>query len=167
MENTSTFFQFGWSIKDQYENDIDLDASAFLLNKHGKINTINDFVFYNNKHHLSRAVIHSGKLYNEDDIVREYITVDTELLPKDIEMIALTISFYDSEIKKLNLSDVVNEIVVLSPEIEDCVVEESEIPTTSAMILGYYLRNKTKWEFHPTKEGFAGGLEALLRHFKD
>lgn len=167
MENTSTFFQFGWSIKDQYENDIDLDASAFLLDKRGKIKTINDFVFYNNKYHLTRAVIHSGKLYNENEVIREYITVDTELLPKDVEMIALTISFYDSEIKKLNLSDVVNEIVVLSPEMKDCIVEEREIPTTSAMILGYYMRNKTKWEFCPTKEGFAGGLEALLKHFKD
>ena len=167
MENTSTVFRFGWSIKDQYKKDIDLDASAFLLNKHGKINTINDFVFYNNKHHLSGAVIHSGKNYESDDSFVETITIDTELLPKDVEMIALTISFYDSEIKNLKLFEVTNDITIHNGEMEDVYVSAAEMPEQSAMICGYYMRNKTEWEFHPTKEGFAGGLEALLKHFKN
>lgn len=48
----------GWDTNKYDGDDFDLDASAFLLDKNGKVTTDKDFVFFNNLVHPSGAVKH-------------------------------------------------------------------------------------------------------------
>ncbi|MBR6886927.1 MAG: TerD family protein, partial [Selenomonadaceae bacterium] len=47
----------GWDVN-KYDGgkDFDLDASVFLLNASGKVNSDDDFVFYGNLKHVSGSV---------------------------------------------------------------------------------------------------------------
>ena len=67
----------GWDTNKYDGDDFDLDASAFLLDKNGKVTTDKDFVFFNNLVHPSGAVKHMGdNLTGSGDGDDEQIIVD-------------------------------------------------------------------------------------------
>ena len=79
----------GWDVN-KYDGggDFDLDASAFLLNKDGKVTGDSDFVFYGNLKHASGAVVHQGdNLTGEGEGDDEQIKVDLSLVPDTINKI--------------------------------------------------------------------------------
>ena len=51
----------GWDTK-KYDGgfDFDLDAAAFLLGENGKVQSDDDFIFYNNLVSRNDAVVHTG-----------------------------------------------------------------------------------------------------------
>ena len=58
---TKVVFGLGWDTN-RYDGNanFDLDVSAFLADSTGKVTSEADFVFYNQPHHSSGAIIYSG-----------------------------------------------------------------------------------------------------------
>ena len=84
----------GWDVN-KYDggHDFDLDAAAFLLNSSGKVNSDDDFVFYNNLKHKSGSVEHMGdNLTGEGEGDDEEIKIDLSLVPANVEKIDFTVT---------------------------------------------------------------------------
>jgi tellurium resistance protein TerD len=161
----------GWDVN-KYDGggDFDLDASAFLLNKDGKVTGDSDFVFYGNLKHASGAVVHQGdNLTGEGEGDDEQIKVDLSLVPDTINKIDFTVTIYEAEKRKQNFGQVSNAFIRVVDEdkneelIRFDLGEDFSIET--AVVVGELYRNNGEWKFNAIGNGFEGGLAALGRNY--
>ncbi len=160
----------GWDINQYDGPDFDLDAAAFLLESSGKVAADNDFVFYNNLAHASKAVIHQGdNLTGEGDGDDEQIIVDLTCVPAQIEKIAFTVTIHEAEERKQNFGMVSNAYIRIVDEnsgqelIRYDLGEEFSVET--ALVVGELYRNNQEWKFNAIGSGFKGGLTSLCNNF--
>ena len=161
----------GWDVN-KYDGggDFDLDASAFLLKKDGKVTGDSDFVFYGNLKHASGAVVHQGdNLTGEGEGDDEQIKVDLSLVPDTINKIDFTVTIYEAEKRKQNFGQVSNAFIRVVDEdkneelIRFDLGEDFSIET--AVVVGELYRNNGEWKFNAIGNGFEGGLAALGRNY--
>ena len=161
----------GWDVN-KYDGggDFDLDASAFLLKKDGKVTGDSDFVFYGNLKHASGAVVHQGdNLTGEGEGDDEQIKVDLSLVPDTIDKIDFTVTIYEAEKRKQNFGQVSNAFIRVVDEdkneelIRFDLGEDFSIET--AVVVGELYRNNGEWKFNAIGNGFEGGLAALGRNY--
>ncbi|KAJ50115.1 tellurium resistance protein TerD [Clostridium tetanomorphum] len=161
----------GWDTN-KYDGaaDFDLDAAAFLLGPSGKVNSDEDFVFYNNLKHYTDSVIHMGdNLTGEGDGDDEQIIVDLSKVPQNIHKIAFTVTIHEAEARKQNFGQVSNSYIRLFKEetgeelIRYDLGEDFSVET--AVVVGELYRHNSEWKFNAIGSGFKGGLRALCLNF--
>ncbi len=136
---------------------LEIDTAAFLTQANGKVAGDDDFVFYDNKNHVSGGVIH-----NNDDSIDIYL----EKIPRHVEKISLTATIYDADKRGQNFSMIRGaalKILGLYDEIATFPLENFTVET--AIVLGEVYRYKGNWKFNATGAGFKGGLAALCNDF--
>jgi len=161
----------GWDIN-KYDGgfDFDLDAAAFLLGADGKAASENDFVFYNNKEHVSGSVVHAGDnktgAGEGDD---EVINIDLSKVPANIDKIDFTVTIHQADERNQNFGQVNNSYIrVLNQANGEELIhfdlgEDFSIET--AVVVAELYRHGSEWKFNAIGSGFAGGLAALCRNF--
>ncbi len=167
----------GWD-PNQYDGPgFDLDASAFLLGKNGKVINEKDFVFYNNISARNGAVKSSGDDRtggNSDGGDDEQIFIDFTKLPNEIDKIAITVTIHNAAKLHQNFGQVSNSYVrvmkVNSPdetEGEELIRFdlEEEFSIETAIVACEIYRKNGEWKFNAVAAGFQGGLEALCNKF--
>ncbi|MBE8954848.1 MAG: TerD family protein [Quinella sp. 2Q5] len=161
----------GWDVN-KYDGgfDFDLDAAAFLLGANGKVNSDEDFVFYNNLKHKSGSVEHMGdNLTGEGEGDDEQIKVDLSKVPADVDKIDFTVTIYDAEARKQKFGQVSNAYIRVVDEdtgkeiIRYDLGEDFSIET--AVVVGEIYRNRGEWKFNAIGSGWSGGLAALGRNY--
>jgi len=175
---TMALVGLGWD-PNQYDGgfDFDLDASAFLLGKNGKVRNDLDFVFYGNQEHNSGSVKSMGDDTsggNSDEGDDEQIFIDFTKVPADIDKIAITVTIYDAPVRKQNFGQVSNAYVrvarISGPT--DTVGTEvlrfdlgEEFSIETAIVVCEIYRSGSEWKFNAVGAGYQGGLEALCKSF--
>lgn len=167
----------GWSANEYGSGyDYDLDASAFLLGRNGKVNSDEDFVFYGNQCHYSGSVKSSGDDTSggDGDGDDEQLIIDFARVPSNIERIAITVTIYDADRRRQNFGQVSNAYVRIC-KIDNERDEDGEevlrydlnedFSTETAIVVCEIYRNGTDWKFGAIGAGYDGGLEALCRKF--
>ena len=161
----------GWDVN-KYDggHDFDLDAAAFLLGASGKVNSDEDFVFYNNLKHKSGAVEHMGdNLTGAGEGDDEEIKVDLSKVPDNVDKIDFTVTIYDADARKQKFGQVSNAYIRVVDEdsgkeiIRYDLGEDFSIET--AVVVGEIYRNKGEWKFNAIGSGWSGGLAALGRDY--
>ena len=168
----------GWD-PNRYDGgyDFDLDASAFLLGRNGKVRSDADFVFYGNQEHNSGSVKSMGDDTsggNSEEGDDEQIFIDFSKIPADIDKIAITVTIYDAPVRKQNFGQVSNAYVrvarISGPS--DTVGTEvlrfdlgEEFSIETAIVVCEIYRSGSEWKFNAVGAGYQGGLEALCRSF--
>ena len=161
----------GWDTN-KYDggSEFDLDAAAFLLGASGKVNSDDDFIFYQNLKHTSGAVEHLGdNLTGAGEGDDEEIKIDLSQVPANVEKIDFTVTIYEADERKQNFGQVENAFIrvvnVATGEelIRYDLGEDFSIET--AVVIGELYRNKGEWKFNAIGSGFSGGLEALCKNF--
>jgi len=161
----------GWDVN-KYDGgfDFDLDAAAFLLGANGKVNSDDDFVFYNNLKHKSGSVEHMGdNLTGEGEGDDEEIKVDLSLVPANVEKIDFTVTIYDADARKQKFGQVSNAYIrVVDDETGKELIrydlgEDFSIET--AVVVGEIYRNRGEWKFNAIGAGWSGGLAALGKNY--
>ena len=161
----------GWDVN-KYDGgkDFDLDASVFLLNGQGKVNSDDDFVFYGNLKHVSGSVEHLGdNLTGAGEGDDEEIKIDLSKVPENIEKIDFTVTIYEAEERKQNFGQVENAFIRVVNEangeelIRYDLGEDFSIET--AVVIGELYRNKGEWKFNAIGSGFSGGLASLGKNY--
>ena len=161
----------GWDVN-KYDGgkDFDLDASVFLLNAEGKVNSGDDFVFFNNLKHVSGSVEHLGdNLTGQGEGDDEQIKIDLSKVPANVEKIDFTVTIYEAEERKQNFGQVENAFIRVVNEatgeelIRYDLGEDFSIET--AVIIGELYRNKGEWKFNAIGSGFSGGLASLGKNY--
>lgn len=160
----------GWDTNKYDGDDFDLDASAFLLDKNGKVTTDKDFVFFNNLVHPSGAVKHMGdNLTGSGDGDDEQIIVDLAKIPENIEKIAFTVTIYEADSRMQNFGMVENSFIRVVDDNTGSEITRYDLKEkfgdSTAIIAGEIYRDGSGWKFHAVGDGFNGGLFDLCEKF--
>jgi stress response protein SCP2/tellurite resistance protein len=159
----------GWNISQQGSN-FDLDASAFLLGQTGKVNSDQDFVFYNNPSGGNGSIIYSGDNRTgagaRDD---EQIRIDLNKVPSQIHRIAFTITIHDAQAKRQNFGQISDSYVrIFNEQTNEELLRFNlgrDFTVETAIVAAELYRHNGEWKFNAIASGFQGGLAALCGNF--
>ena len=165
------YVALGWDTN-KYDGgyDFDLDASAFLTDETGRVQTDADFVFYGNLKHASGCVEHTGdNLTGAGEGDDEVINVDLSIVPANIARIAFTVTIYDSDVRGQNFGMVSNAYIRVVNATNGAELLRYDLgedySVETAVVVGEIYRYGPEWKFNAIGSGFAGGLRALCLNF--
>ena len=160
----------GWDVRATDGKAFDLDASAFLLTASGKVRGDHDFIFYNQLKSADGTVEHTGdNLTGDGDGDDEFIMINLERLPAEVDRIAIAVTIHDAATRGQNFGMVSNAFIrVVNAETNNEVTrydlsEDASVET--AMIFGEVYRHGTDWKFRAVGQGYKGGLGPLASSF--
>lgn len=159
----------GWN-KSNLGSSFDLDASAFLLGAGGKVQTDEDFVFYNQPSGGNGTVIYSGdnRIGSgiQDD---EQIRVDLGRVPMQIQRIAFAITIHDAQVKRQSFGQIETSYVrIFNEQTNEELLRFDlgrDFTVETAIVAAELYRHNGEWKFNAIASGFQGGLAALCRNF--
>ena len=168
----------GWD-PNKYDGgyDFDLDASAFICGANGKVQSGDDFVFYNNPDWKNHTVWSSGDDTsggNSEEGDDEQIFIDFSKLPSWVEKIAITVTIHDAVNRRQNFGQVSNAYVRVAKvqnefdTVGETVIQfdlEEEFSIETALVVCEIYRKNGEWKFNAVAAGYQGGLEALCRNY--
>lgn len=164
-------FGLGWNCN-KYSGgaDFDLDASVFLVDANGR--TVKDgFIFYNNLVGPNNAVVHQGdNRIGDDNGDAEQIYIDLDLVPANVDKIAITVTIDAADQRHQNFGMVENAYCrLLNTEDEDKEVVHfnlgEDFSVETAIVVGEVYRHNGDWKFNAIGQGFSGGLLALCKNY--
>ena len=168
----------GWD-PNKYDGgyDFDLDASAFICGANGKVQSDEDFVFYNNPDWKNHTVWSSGDDTsggNSEEGDDEQIFIDFSKLPSWVEKIAITVTIHDAVNRRQNFGQVSNAYVRVarrSNENDNVGIEElrydlgEDFSIETALVVCEIYRSGATWKFNAVGAGYQGGLYALCKAY--
>lgn len=161
----------GWDPNDASGQDYDLDASAFLLGKSGKLPTDLHFVFFNNPLSPDGAVVGAeddttGGSSDGDD---ETITVDLARVSQEVQEIVFVVSIHEYDVRGQNFGQVRNSFIRIYNEMDNQEIAKYELDedfsTESVIEFGRLYRREGAWKFEAIGKGYQGGLAALVNKY--
>lgn len=161
----------GWDAPEQDHGfPVDLDASAFLLNRDGRVRQDTDFVFYNNLEAEQGALKHLGD--NTDgsgDGDDEVIEINLDTLSFDVERIAFSVTIHNAEERQQNFGLVKDAYIRIANQdtgVELARFELSEDASEeNGFIFGEISREGMGWKFKALGQGSTGGLYKIARDY--
>ncbi|MDI1229216.1 MAG: TerD family protein [bacterium] len=169
------FIGLGWEAPETKDGHaVDIDASAFVLNREGKVRRDTDFIFYNNLETDSGAIQHMGdnttgekKEGDADDA--EVIKVSLDTLAFDIERVAFSVTIHNAEDRQQNFGDIKNAYMrVVNSETGSELARfdlTEDASSDNAMIFGELFREGLGWKFKAMGTGSKGGLFEIARTY--
>ena len=160
----------GWDARTTDGAAFDLDASALGLGADGKIVSDQHFVFYNNKRSPDGSIEHGGdNLTGQGSGDDEVITVNVAAVPPNIEKVAVAVSIYDADTKRLSFGQVRNAYIRVINQADQSELARYDLSedasTETAMVFGELYRNGEEWKFRAIGQGYASGLSGIARDF--
>ncbi|MCM3567987.1 TerD family protein [Neobacillus mesonae] len=148
----------------------DLDASAFLLGPNGKVQSDQDFVFYNNPSGGSGSIVYSGDNRIGSGIQdAEQIRINLGNVPSHIHRIAFTITIHDAQAKRQNFGQVSDSYVrIFNEQTNEELLRYNlgmDFTVETAIVAAEIYRHNGEWKFNAIGSGFQGGLAALCYNF--
>lgn len=148
----------GWNVKNPA---CDVDVSAFLLGRDGKVSGDDWFVFYGQKESPDCSVIFSDR----ENTDRESVAIDLSRLNPSITRIVFVLTINDAFSKRLNFGMIEDAYVRIldaasDRELVSFVMDEYYSNVISMMIGEVYLHNGN-WKFNAIGNGVAKDLEGL------
>lgn len=164
-------FGLGWDCnKYSGGDDFDLDASVFLVDANGRTKE-DGFIFYNNLIGPNKCVVHQGdNRTGEGEGDDEQIYIDLDLIPENIEKIAITVTIDSADTRRQNFGMVSNAYCrLVNTEAGDKEVVHFDLgedfSVETAIVVGEVYRHNGDWKFNAIGSGFSGGLQALCSNF--
>jgi tellurium resistance protein TerD len=161
----------GWDPNDASGYDYDLDASAFMLGRNGKIPTEQHFIFFNNKLSPDGSVVGadddtSGGSSDGDD---ETIMVDLSRVSQDVQEIVFVVSIYEYDVRSQNFGQVRNSFIRIYNAMDNEEIAKYELDedfsTESVIEFGRLYRRDGAWKFEAIGKGYQGGLATLVNKY--
>lgn len=153
-----------WAFAENDTTEMDVDASAFLLNANNIVRGDRDIVFYNQPANKDGSI----ELIERTNTNRQFFNIDLSKIHKSIEKIAFSLTLYEAEKTNTNfgqlktirstISSADNTVDYISYELEDRCNE-------TALIIVELYKYKGEWKVRAVNQGFAGGLSPLAQHF--
>ncbi|MQS15887.1 TerD family protein [Streptomyces kaniharaensis] len=158
----------GWTVGAGY----DLDASALLCGRSGKVISDQHFVFFNNLRSPDGSVRHHGNDGGGNDAGggdRERIDVRLADVPADVERIVFAVAIYDAAQRAQTFRQVRGAYIRLTdPDGGGEVARydvSAEAGSETAMVFGELYRHDADWKFRAVGQGYAAGLAGIATDF--
>ena len=146
---------------DQADEDVDVDASALLLDAAGRVRSDEDFVFYNQPVSSDGAVQHLGRGTTETGS-QESLALDLETLPLDVNAVAVTASVGVGTFGALSGL----RLLVLEPSGAPLVsYAVAGAAGETALLFGEIYRRGDGWKVRAVGQGWSSGLAGLAQDF--
>lgn len=161
----------GWSAPEQKDGyPVDIDASAFLITREGRVKRDIDFIFYNNLELDSGAVKHLGDNTTGggegDD---EIIEVDLERVPFETERIVFSVTIHNGDERQQTFGLIKGAFIRVVNDQNNQEVAHFDLSedasSDNAMIFGEIAREGMGWKFKAIGQGSSGGLYKIARDF--
>ena len=170
------FVGFGWE-SDEYDaqEDLELEIVALLLDKDGKFESDDDFIYGGHPRHKSKSVakINDNRKLIEPDKDRGEIRINLDKIPANIDAVALGVSIYEASERDQTfklVSNVFMRIVDADSKTElfryDFGDEFQRESNVTAILIGDIYREESEWHFDKIGEGLTGELDALKQYFE-
>lgn len=157
-------FGLGWEMKSQ---QLDLDASVFMVGSNGKLVSDSHFVFYNNLQSPDGSIKHTGDNRtgqgDEDD---EMILCNLDLIDSRVEEIIITITIHEAKERNhhfgmlsdayIRLYDVETKREILTYDLD------AEFSGTTDVIFGKLCRKNNEFHFTAVGQGSTKGLQGFI-----
>lgn len=151
--------------------DVDLDLSAFFLHR-GRVLSLDDVMYYKASPAAAcfRYAEYSGDSRDgseaDGDDPDEFIKVDLDRIPADIDRIAFVVTIYDA-LRSNQTFGVVRSLVKIEDGVKGKNLATYRLNTDNsvdtAFIIGELVRENRGWSFKGIAEGRDGDLNDLLR----
>ena len=180
---SATKFLIGasWDERTTEGKDFDLDLMAVALTSHGKVRNSNDFFFYG----LAKAPGEpfdsaDGSLHhNGDNLVggvggdsedSEQMTIDTTIVPSQIEKIVIMFAIYDAETRHQNFGSVRNAKLRIAdannPNKDIVTINLSEdFGGETVVNAAEIYRHNGEWKVKSVSQGYHNGIRGALGDF--
>lgn len=160
----------GWDARSTDGAGFDLDASAFLVNKDGKVRSDADFIFYNNKVSTDGSVVHQGdNLTGEGDGDDEAVKIDLSKVPSDVEKVVFAVTIHEDQARSQSFGQVQKAYMRVVNDANNSEIARYDLSedasTVTAMIFGEIYRAGGEWKFKAIGQGFNQGLGPLASNF--
>ena len=158
-----------WDINYGGSHEFDLDTSIFMVD-FNKNTSEDKFIFYGNPKSIENSVV-LGEDFNLKlkDYYDERIMIDLDLVPDNIEKLAITVTIYDGEKRGQNFSSISNGIIRIIDSLGKDEVFSYEfnegLKLETAVVVAEIYRHNGQWKLNPVGNGFNGGLEALCENY--
>lgn len=167
---TAVTIGLGWDVRTTTGGDFDLDASAIGLNSSKK--SLDDlyFVFYNNLRSPDGAIEHTGdNRTGEGDGDDESIDIDLVALNPQVESVVFPVSIHDADALGQNFGMVINAFIRVVDRADGRELARFDLTedasTETAMVFGELYRRGAEWKFRAIGQGYASGLEGIVRDY--
>lgn len=167
---TAVSIGLGWDVRSTTGGDFDLDASAIGLGTNKK--SINDlfFVFYNNLRSPDGAIEHTGdNRTGEGEGDDESIDIDLVALSPEVDSIVFPVSIHDADALGQNFGQVINAFIRVVDRADNRELARFDLSedasTETAMVFGELYRRGQEWKFRAIGQGYASGLEGIVRDY--
>jgi stress response protein SCP2 len=142
----------------------DVDASALLLDRRGRVRSDEDFIFYNQPRHPSGLVRHLAKTHDQDSL-HDAVEVDLSSLDSGVDRVLLAASADGG-----TFGDVSPLWLLLygAGASAEPLVRFDIVPETgaeSAMVCGELYRRGDSWKFRALGQGYDTGLVGLATEY--
>ena len=171
---SAAFVGLGWdtNITDTGQ-DIDIDASVFLLDGNEKLISDDHFIFYNNltSPDPDKSVEHlgdnrTGAGEGDDEVIK----VNLKQVPPEINKISMVVTIHEAEQRQQNFGQVQNAFVrVVDAQNKQEVVRydlTEDFSVETALIMAELYRQDGEWRVNAVGAGYEGGLQALLDRYQ-
>lgn len=161
----------GWDVPPEREGfPIDMDASAFILNRDGRVRRDTDFVFYNNLEADEGALKHLGDNTSGDgEGDDEMIKIVLESLAFDVEKVAFAVTIHNAEERQQTFGLVHNAYIrIVSEDTNEELARydlSEDASDDNAIIFGELFRDLDGWKFKALGQGTNGGLYRIARDY--
>ncbi|TFV87396.1 TerD family protein [Blastococcus sp. CT_GayMR16] len=146
---------------DQADEDVDVDASALLLDDAGRVRSDEDFVFYNQPVSSDGSVQYLGRGSTETGS-QESLALDLESLPQDITSVAVTASVGAGTFGALEGLRLLVLDPAGTPLASYAVAGAAE---ETALLFGEIYRRGDGWKVRAVGQGWSSGLAGLAQDF--
>jgi tellurium resistance protein TerD len=166
----SVLVGLGWDQRSTSGADFDLDASALMLNRDGKVISDQHFVFFNNLVSPDKSVEHTGDNLVGDSVGDdETIIVQLVTVPTDCGKIIFPVSIYEDAERRQSFGQVSNAYIRIVNQDDGAEIARYDLTenasTETAMIFGELYRYGAEWRFRAVGQGYASGLQGIARDY--
>lgn len=135
-----------------------VDASALLLNGHGKVRSDDDFVFYGQPKHPSGAVWHAGSATGTGT---DALEIKLPTVEADVDRVVIGASAEGRPFSEV--AGLVVELTSGGQTLARYTVNDAG--TETAFLLGELYRRSGDWRFRAIGQGYASGLAGFATDF--
>lgn len=143
--------------------DLELDVSAFLLYKNGKVKNEEDFIFYNNPKSKDGSI----EMISTQNGKAE-INIDFNKIANDVSKIAITLTIFDSFNRKQNfghISSLIAQLTISGQSPASYIIDKKDFKIETAIVVCEIYRYKDDWKFAAIGAGYQNGLNALCSSY--
>ncbi|MBR4382905.1 MAG: TerD family protein [Selenomonadaceae bacterium] len=145
---------FEWNSDAQ---DMGIDLAVFLTDENNRVSSDEDFVFYNNVRHESRAATLNDNGSIEINLLR---------VPEHIEQISLAVAIYDADNRGQNFGMIRDKALkIFVYDIERVTFPLESFTYETAIVLGEFYRSEGGWKFIAIGKGYRDGFNSLCNNF--